>query len=386
MESLFVLRGRLQELYARNSKVIDKAIQFVLALVTFYLINHNIGFMKLAASPAATVALAVICTFLPMIMIVIAAAALILIHTFSVSLATLAVTAIVFLVMFIFYFRLTPKMTLIVLLTPIAFAFKIPYVIPVAFGLVSAPVTLVAVTCGTIVYYMLKYVKSTAAVLESSGAKGLMTQISAYAKQVFQSKEMWVIIAAFIICFFVVYTLRRQSMDHAWKIAVVAGAVVDVVIIAAGDIALGVHTSYGSLIAGSIAAAAAGLILEFFFFSVDYARSESLQYEDDEYYYYVKAIPKISVATPEKTVKRINERQETEIIDTEEVRRKARRSGGAAAKRPPVEREADRKAPAERKKKPAPKKGPSAKSRVIGNTEQILLTQSLKQDLDLDKK
>ena len=386
MESLFVLRGRLQELYARNSKVIDKAIQFVLALVTFYLINHNIGFMKLAASPAATVALAVICTFLPMIMIVIAAAALILIHTFSVSLATLAVTAIVFLVMFIFYFRLTPKMILIVLLTPIAFAFKIPYVIPVAFGLVSAPVALVAVSCGTIVYYMLKYVKSTAAVLESSGEKGLMTQISAYAKQVFQSKEMWVIIAAFIICFFVVYTLRRQSMDHAWKIAVVAGAVVDVVIIAAGDIALGVHTSYGSLIAGSIAAAAAGLILEFFFFSVDYARSESLQYEDDEYYYYVKAIPKISVATPEKTVKRINERQETEIIDTEEVRRKARRSGGAAAKRPPVEREADRKAPAERKKKPAPKKGPSAKSRVIGNTEQILLTQSLKQDLDLDKK
>lgn len=94
MESLFVLRGRLQELYARNSKIIDKTIQFVLALVTFYLINHNIGFMKMAASPAATVALAVICTFLPMVMIVIAATVLILAHTFSVSLATLAVTAI----------------------------------------------------------------------------------------------------------------------------------------------------------------------------------------------------------------------------------------------------------------------------------------------------
>lgn len=204
MESLFVLRGRLQELYARNSKIIDKAIQFVLALVTFYLINHNIGFMKMAASPAATVALAVICTFLPMVMTVIAATVLILAHTFSVSLATLAVTAIVFLVMYIFYFRLTPKMTLIVLLTPIAFAFKIPYVIPVAFGLVSAPVSLVAVACGTVVFYMLKYVKSTAAVIEGSGAKGLMTQVSAYAKQVFQSKEMWIVIVAFIICFFVV--------------------------------------------------------------------------------------------------------------------------------------------------------------------------------------
>ena len=45
-----------------------------------------------------------------------------------------------------------------------------------------------------------------------------------------------------------------------------------------------------------------------------------MQFEDDEYYYYVKAVPKISVAKPEKTVKRINGRRETEIIDTESVR------------------------------------------------------------------
>lgn len=67
------------------------------------------------------------------------------------------------------------------------------------------------------------------------------------------------------------------------------------------------------------------MILELFFFSVDYSRSENLQYEDDEYYYYVKAVPKIVVSTPEKTVKRINERQETEIMDTAEVRKKAKK-------------------------------------------------------------
>ncbi len=47
----------------------------------------------------------------------------------------------------------------------------------------------------------------------------------------------------------------------------------------------------------------------------------ALQFEDDEYYYYVKAIPKVAVTTPEKTVKKINERQETEIIDAEAVKR-----------------------------------------------------------------
>jgi len=46
--------------------------------------------------------------------------------------------------------------------------------------------------------------------------------------------------------------------------------------------------------------------LQFFVFNVDYSRTELVQFEDDEYYYYVKAVPKITLATPEKSVKRIN--------------------------------------------------------------------------------
>jgi hypothetical protein len=47
-------------------------------------------------------------------------------------------------------------------------------------------------------------------------------------------------------------------------------------------------------------------IIEFFVFHVDYNRAENVQFEDDEYYYYVKAIPKITVAAPSPTVKRIH--------------------------------------------------------------------------------
>ena len=376
MDSIYVLRGRLQEIYGRNSKIFDKALQFILAVVTFSVINHNVGFMKAAASPVASLALAVICTFLPLMVTVVMATVLILAHMFAVSLGTLAVTAIVFFIMYIFYLRLTPKMALIVLLTPLAFVLKIPYVIPIACGLVAAPVSLVAIACGTIVFYMMEYVKKSAAAIEGAGAKGMLTQVANYAKQVFQNKEMWVIIVAFIICFFVVYTLRRQSMDHAWKIAIIAGAIASIIVIAVGDIALGVHTSYGALIGGSIAAVGIGLVLELFFFTVDYARSENLQFEDDEYYYYVKAIPKVSISTPEKTVKRINERQETEIINTEEVRRKSGKGQGRNAAAP-----SQKKAKAPRR--PSAKKGPSAKKHDMREVDKMLLTQSLRKDLDL---
>lgn len=322
MDGVYEIRQKFQEIYAEHSLVFDKGLQFVLALLTFYMINNNVGFVKEAASPVVTLALAVICTFFPLIITVIGATALMLLHMYGVSLGVLGVTALIFLIMYVFYFRLTPKMALAVVLTPIAFMFKVPFVVPLAYALISTPISMVAVVCGTIVYYMMEYVKKAAAGFTGEDAPGLTEQISTYIKGVFQNKEMWITIAAFLIAFLVIYTIKSQAIDHAWKVAIAVGAVIHVVLNVVGDIALGVHTSYGSLILGSVAAVVVGLVLELFFFSVDYSRSENLQYEDDEYYYYVKAVPKLTVAKSEKTVKRINGHRETEIMDTADSRGK----------------------------------------------------------------
>ena len=48
------------------------------------------------------------------------------------------------------------------------------------------------------------------------------------------------------------------------------------------------------------------LVIQFFIFNVDYSRTENVQFEDDEYYYYVKAIPKVSVEAPDVNVKRFS--------------------------------------------------------------------------------
>lgn len=42
------------------------------------------------------------------------------------------------------------------------------------------------------------------------------------------------------------------------------------------------------------------LVLQLTVFSLDYSRTEYVQFEDDEYYYYVKAVPKITIAVSEK--------------------------------------------------------------------------------------
>ena len=45
---------------------------------------------------------------------------------------------------------------------------------------------------------------------------------------------------------------------------------------------------------------------------MDYSRTERLQFEDDEYYYYVKAVPKAFVSGTDKRVTRFAGKEERE--------------------------------------------------------------------------
>lgn len=410
MNGLFVMKGQLQNIYAKYSKFIDKGVQLLIALVTFFMINSNLGYISILANPIISVGLAVICAFLPPVIMAIVAAGLILAHLYAVSLGLLIVVAIIFLLMFIFYVRFTPKMAMVIVLTGLAFMLKIPYVIPVACGLLAAPISAVPVSCGAITYYMIAYAKEVASTLKNAEDSSFIDDISVCAKSIFQNKEMWVTVLAMIICVLVVYNVRRLSIAHSWKVAIVAGAAVCVVFTVAGDMAFDVSVSYVPLIVGNVVAIVVGLVLELVFFCVDYTRTETLQYEDDDYYYYVKAIPKINVAAPDKTVKTITDSEEddeernneTQIIDNEENRRKAVKSAKKRrpenAKRVEKSDRAERPVRAEKSDRAVKKvrvedgavkrkRPPKAKSsNVPSNTEHLLLTQSLEKELKLNQK
>ena len=315
MDRLIEVRETILRLYARYSKIIDKGIQFVLALTTLIFISNNIGFMKLAANPIVTLGLSVICTFLPVAATVVAAVLLTIVQFYTLSMGVAIVAAVLFLVMFILYFRFTPDKAIILLLTPIAFALKIPMLIPIVYGLIGSPLCAVPITFGTIACYMVTYVKAYETTIKGAGDAEMLAQLSAFAQQLLNNKDMWITIIALMICLFVVYSLRKLSIDNAWKIAIVSGGLIYVIVVVIGKIAMHVDAPYVTVIIGTIVSVLLTLVLEFFVFAVDYSRTERLQFEDDEYVYYVKAVPKVTVAVPEKTVKRINERQETSKMD-----------------------------------------------------------------------
>lgn len=328
MSSLLEWREKIQTLYAQYSTYIDKGIRFALALTSFLLITNNIGFMNKLTNPVVSVGLAVVCAFLPAIMTAVIAAGLMLAHMFTLSIGVAGIAAVMLLLMFIFYFRFTPKKAVILLLTPIAFVLKVPVLIPVVYGLIGTPIYVIPITFGTVVYFLIKYTKTFAGTLKGADNSSLMNVIINFVKQIMMSKELWVAAGAVIICFILVYAIRRMSVAHAWEIGAVSGAAAYIAVMAAGNIVLDTSIEYISLIVGCVLGAAVGYGMELMIFSVDYARTENLQFEDDEYYYYVKAVPKISVAPSEKRVKRINKHQETEPIDTKRVHKAVKGGSG----------------------------------------------------------
>src|SRR5699024_6100106 len=124
---------------------------------------------------------------------------------------------------------------------------------------------------------------------------------------------------AVVIGILVVNMVRSRAVSNAWKIASAVGAVVCLIVAAAGNVILEGHISYVSIIVSAVLGIALGIVLEFLFFSVDYSQTENIQFEDDEYYYYVKAVPKVGVSAPEKQVKHITEETGNKAGNTEDI-------------------------------------------------------------------
>lgn len=306
MSSLLEMRERLRKFYSKHEVYLVPLFKFLLALISLLCINGNIGFMdKLSGNIIIVLVLSLMCSFLPMNFIVVVSAGFVCGHLYAVSLECAIVAVALFLLMFILYFRFSPKDTIVVVLLPLCFALKIPYVIPIAVGLLCTPVSVVSVSCGTIVYYLILYIKTNSQTISTLEADEAVARFRYVIDGILGNKEMIITIVAFAAIVIAVYFIRRLSVDHAWTIAMSVGAVVGVVILLIGDLAYDTHISIGFLILGMVISLLLAKVLQFFAFNVDYSRTEYVQFEDDEYYYYVKAVPKNSVAQAQVKVKKI---------------------------------------------------------------------------------
>lgn len=278
--------------------------KFILALALFCLINGSIGFMESVSTFSIALLLALVCCLLPQGVTLLVAAALVVLDLYVLSLEVAITAALIFLLVFVVYFRFSPKDGVLFILTPICFALKIPYVLPICTGLLRKIYSVAAVACGTIVFYFLNgiYENVTALQATSVGGEVEAAKMTITVGQLLANKEMYLTIGVFTLSAIVVYLVRRMSIDHAWKVAMASGALVQISGLFVGYLLFDISGKTLGMIIGNIVAVAIGIVIEFLVMDLDYSRTERVQFEDDDYYYFVKAVPKKMVASSDKEV------------------------------------------------------------------------------------
>mgnify|MGYP003505338627 CR=1 FL=1 len=306
MTTLLEIRESIRGIYGRYSQYIIMASKFFLSLIALKILNGRIGYFEAISSTLPTVIIAIFCAVLPANGICAVMAAVILAQLYHLSLASFLLGLVVFLLMFLLYFRFSPGDSILIILTPICCNLGIPYVVPLAGGLLLGPASALSVAIGLIVHYLIVFISGNAASLGNITTDNIAESFQFIMNGVFGNRTMLVMIVAAAASLILVYYFRRMRIMYAWSVAIAVGAVSQLIILLIGDVVYDTNLSIGLVFLGMIASTAICVVLNFMFFNLDYSRTEQLQYEDDDYYYYVKAIPKVSVMTRERTVKTIN--------------------------------------------------------------------------------
>ncbi len=293
MKSLLKLRRSLQKFYNKHAVWVESALKFLLALTVFQMIQTQTGSAQTIRGVLLTVALAVVSAFLSTNVTAVFAGILFLYRLIDLSPEALGVGGAVTVIVGLLYFGTGPKQSCALLLTPVGLALRVPCLIPVVLGLVEGPSAAWGIAAGTILYYAMQILTGSAYMaIPGEGMDEILSHIMAVLNEMFRADEMILMTVILLLVFAVVSMIRRMAVDYAWYLAIGAGIFSYLLLQVIAIVAMGSQESLiGTFLSAAVTVFAAGAV-QIFAFSVDYRRTEKVQFEDDDFYYYVKAVPK----------------------------------------------------------------------------------------------
>lgn len=320
MTALLELKQKIKGVYGQYEMYFLPVLKFILAMVYFVWINANMGYMSQLDNIFLVVILGLICSILPSAAMMYVGFVLILGHSYALGIEVAGFMLVLILLMLIFFLRFSGGQNVTFVFTPLSFGFSIPALLPIGAGLLGTSLSAIPAACGTVMYYFIRFLRAQSSILTNTELE-MTDKLQIMADGLVQNWGMWITLVIFVAVTLLVNLIRTRAFDHAWRISIIAGGVAYVFIMLVGSFCLNLNATVAMvpLLICTFIAVLLALVLEFFVFGGDYSRAERLEYDDDEYFYYVKAVPKASVATSERSIKKINAEPIREERKTEEI-------------------------------------------------------------------
>lgn len=330
MSSLLAIRDSIRDFLRKFDEITTPLIHFVLAYIMFASINSLFGYSEFLSRGIVVFLLSVICALVSSPVVVLLGGLDIAVHCFSVSVDVGILFVLFFIVMFCAYMRMFPDSSFALALVPILFLWHMPYAAPVIIAIFAGFAGAVPAAFGVAIYYFGQYVgeahKEIMAAVDPE-FQGYTYIVNHMAK----NKEMFLFMIVFALVVMLTALLHRMSFDYAWYVAIAVGSICTILFFLVCGMALDVEVSMGGMILGVLLGGLVATIVQMCKSVADYAHKESVQFEDDDYYYYVKAIPKFNVASKKVNVKKITGEDEGSVARN--VKNQVSRQGGQNANR-----------------------------------------------------
>ncbi|WMJ86127.1 hypothetical protein [Anaerocolumna sp. MB42-C2] len=306
MMTFLVLRSRLRSLYQKYEIYLETVVKFIIAFAVFQIINNSIGYDHRIKQISIVLVLSLLSAFTPSAIMVLLAALVAIGHVYYLSKILSVIVILIMLIMYFLFIRFTPKLGYAVIAVPVLYFLKIPYVVPIVLGLFATPIAIVPTACGVILFYLFQVIQEAATMQISISVEDTLQLYTYVVDNLVENKQLFMTIIIFSLIILITYFIRRKKFDYAREIAVAAGALTCILGFLFSDLRLDVSEQIGIMILGTLISAILALIIQFFHLALDYTGVEHVQFEDEDYYYYVKAVPKINVTEPQINVKRFN--------------------------------------------------------------------------------
>ena len=124
---LLVFKEYSKKMYAQNSLFILPAFKVLATFFTLLILSFNIGFMDILKHPLIIIVISLLCAFLPQNLILTIIATVFIGHLYALSMEMAMVALIIFILMFMLYFRFVPKHALVVMIMPVLFFLRISH-------------------------------------------------------------------------------------------------------------------------------------------------------------------------------------------------------------------------------------------------------------------
>ncbi|MBQ4472878.1 MAG: hypothetical protein II930_01135 [Lachnospiraceae bacterium] len=318
MATIYLIRDKIRKFFSYYGRFFIPAVKFFTCLLIFTEMGKHIGFYEKLANPVVSVAVSLIGMVVPSSVLVLIAAVMVLLHLYQASVVLMAIVLIVFLLLYLLLGRFDPDHGFVVLLMPILLIFRVPYLMPLFLGIFEGPITIIPMTCGTIVYYVLEVIRTATGASSGFNVEEALVLVNSVLDSILANKIMFAVAIVLAVTLTVVWFVRRLKVKYSFEISVAAGTLVCLVGFLIVNMLIPGAVSVGNMILMTLVSGLIAFLSQFFNLTLDYSRTENARFEDENYYYYVTAVPKIFVSEPKKEVKLFGKKKDEKAEEEEE--------------------------------------------------------------------